>query len=179
MSTSTSPARLAANRRNALKPTGPKSPEGKTASRLNAFKHGLAGEGALLAPGEDAKLVERRAGSFARELDAVGELGGLLAHRAALLSVRMQRASEREWAVVAANKAQARAHFDEERLDQVEGWIKNLDDPETVQSSLAALEAMPEGVESLILIWEETLEAIRSGDALARPGSRRVEGPQG
>lgn len=178
MSTSTSPARLAANRRNALKPTGPQSPEGKTASRLNAFKHGLAGEGALLAPGEDAKLVERRASTFARELDAVGELGGLLAHRAALLSVRMQRASEREWAVVAANKAQARAHFDEERLDQVEGWIKNLDDPETVQSSLAALEAMPEGVESLILIWEETLEAIRSGDALARPGSRRVEGPQ-
>jgi len=85
MSTTTSPARLATNQRNALMTSGPKAPEGKAASRLNAFKHGLAGEGISLAPGEDAELVEHRARVFARELGAVGELGELLAHRAALL----------------------------------------------------------------------------------------------
>ncbi len=61
---SCSPARLTANQRNTLKSTGPKSPEGKTASRLNAFKHGLAGEGTLFAPAEDAKLIEHRAKVF-------------------------------------------------------------------------------------------------------------------
>ena len=43
MSTSTppSPARLAANRRNAAKSTGPTTPQGKASSRRNALKHGL------------------------------------------------------------------------------------------------------------------------------------------
>ena len=167
MSSTTSPARLAANRSNALKSTGPKTPEGKNASRLNAFKHGLAGEGDLLAPGEDAALVEHRIGVFTRELGAVGELGELLAHRAALLSVRMERSSERNMLAVAANKARARDQFDAERFDEIEGWIKNLDDPKTLRAALEALEAIPEGLDYLILTWEEMLEAIRSGDVLA------------
>jgi hypothetical protein len=36
------PARLAANRRNALRSTGPKSPAGKRRAARNALKHGLA-----------------------------------------------------------------------------------------------------------------------------------------
>jgi hypothetical protein len=36
------PARLAANRRNALRSTGPKSPSGKRRAARNALKHGLA-----------------------------------------------------------------------------------------------------------------------------------------
>ena len=163
----TSPARLAANRRNALKSTGPKTPEGKAASRLNAFKHGLAGEGDLLAPSEDAQLVEHRSEVFARELGAVGEVGGLLAHRAALLSVRMDTLGERRMLATAASKAEARAQFDRERFDEIEGWINDLDDPKTLRPALEALEAIPEGVDYLILTWEEMLAAIRSGDALA------------
>ena len=158
----TSPARLAANQRNALKSTGPKSPEGKAASRLNAFKHGLAGEGILLAPGEDAALVEHRAGVFTRELGAVGELGELLAHRAALLSVRMDKLGERQMLAVEASKAEARARFDRERFDGIEGWIKDLDNPAARRSALEALEAIPEGLEYLILTWEEMIGAIRS-----------------
>jgi hypothetical protein len=41
-----------ANRRNALKSTGPKTPEGKAAVRLNALRHGLLSKEPLL-PGED------------------------------------------------------------------------------------------------------------------------------
>jgi hypothetical protein len=37
-----SPARIAANRRNAQKSTGPRSVAGKVRSRRNAFRHGLA-----------------------------------------------------------------------------------------------------------------------------------------
>src|SRR5258708_19915972 len=36
-----SPARLDANRANSLKSTGPRTPEGKEASRLNGLVHGL------------------------------------------------------------------------------------------------------------------------------------------
>jgi hypothetical protein len=37
----TSEKQIQANRRNARKSTGPKTPEGKDAVRLNANKHGL------------------------------------------------------------------------------------------------------------------------------------------
>ena len=40
----TSDKQAQANRRNALKSTGPKTPEGKDAVRLNALKHGLRSE---------------------------------------------------------------------------------------------------------------------------------------
>jgi hypothetical protein len=50
---------LAANRKNALASTGPKSHEGKAASCQNALKHGLAGDGEVIAE-RDADPVARR-----------------------------------------------------------------------------------------------------------------------
>jgi hypothetical protein len=48
----TSDRKAEANRQNALKSTGPKTLEGKTAVRLNAVKHGLLSDQVLL-PDED------------------------------------------------------------------------------------------------------------------------------
>ena len=48
----TSARQIEANRRNALRSTGPRTPEGKHASRLNAFKHGLRAE-AMVIPGQE------------------------------------------------------------------------------------------------------------------------------
>lgn len=50
--TMTSDNKAEANRRNALKSTGPSTPEGKAAVHLNALRHGLRSEQILL-PGED------------------------------------------------------------------------------------------------------------------------------
>ncbi len=48
----TSEKQIRANRRNALKSTGPKTPEGKATVRLNARTHGLRSQ-EILFPGED------------------------------------------------------------------------------------------------------------------------------
>ena len=58
-----SEARIAANRANALKSTGPKSAEGKERSRCNAVKHGMTGEGVALSS-EDSEAIERRLAGF-------------------------------------------------------------------------------------------------------------------
>src|ERR1700683_3059754 len=49
---STSPAQFAANAANAQHSTGPRTPEGKTRSSLNASKHGLTAREVVIAPGE-------------------------------------------------------------------------------------------------------------------------------
>ena len=46
------PAQITANRANAQKSTGPRSPEGKSASRFNALKHGIDAA-SIVIPGED------------------------------------------------------------------------------------------------------------------------------
>jgi hypothetical protein len=50
--------KAAANRQNALKSTGPKTPDGKAAVRLNALRHGLLSQEILL-PGEDEEALTR------------------------------------------------------------------------------------------------------------------------
>ncbi len=49
---------IEANRRNAQKSTGPRTPEGKAGSRLNALRHGLRARTVLL-PGESQEEFDR------------------------------------------------------------------------------------------------------------------------
>jgi hypothetical protein len=65
-----------ANRRNALKSTGPKTPEGKSAVRLNATTHGLRSQEVLL-PGEDPEALKELDENLRAELKPVGELENL------------------------------------------------------------------------------------------------------
>jgi hypothetical protein len=65
--------RLAANRANAQKSTGPKTTAGKIKSSLNAVKTGLTGRTILLS-GEEAARYRAHVESFHRELQPVGEL---------------------------------------------------------------------------------------------------------
>jgi hypothetical protein len=56
-------AQINANRLNAQKSTGPRSPEGKSASRLNALKSGIDARSQIL-PGEDPEELEALTASF-------------------------------------------------------------------------------------------------------------------
>src|SRR4030095_10193890 len=67
-----------ANRRNALKSTGPKTPEGKAAVRLNANKHGLRSQEVLLPREEEEEALKELDENLRAELQPVGELENLL-----------------------------------------------------------------------------------------------------
>ncbi len=76
----TSEKQIKANRRNSLKSTGPKTPDGKSASRYNATKHGLLSREVLL-PGEDEAAFRELGELLREELQPVGELENLLVDR--------------------------------------------------------------------------------------------------
>ena len=60
-------AQIAANRANAQHSTGPRTPEGKAASSMNALKHG-ADAASVVIPGEDAAEYDRMAAEYRRAL---------------------------------------------------------------------------------------------------------------
>ena len=86
----TSEKKAEANRRNALKSTGPKTPEGKDAVRLNALKHGLLSQEILL-PGEDEEALRELGEHLRDELQPVGELENLLVDRIIASYWRLRR----------------------------------------------------------------------------------------
>jgi hypothetical protein len=78
-----------ANRENALKSTGPKTPDGKATVRLNALRHGLVSEEIL--PAEDEEALRELTEGLRAELQPVGELEGLLVDRITSLLWRLRR----------------------------------------------------------------------------------------
>jgi hypothetical protein len=86
----TSARKVEANRQNALKSTGPKTPEGKNASRLNSLRHGLLSEEILL-PGENEEVFRQFGERLRAELQPVGELENLLVDRIVEASWRLRR----------------------------------------------------------------------------------------
>jgi hypothetical protein len=86
----TSEKKAEANRRNARKSTGPKTPEGKAAVRLNALKHGLLSQAVLL-PGEDEEALRELGQNLRAELQPVGELESLLVDRIIASYWRLRR----------------------------------------------------------------------------------------
>jgi hypothetical protein len=60
------PAQITANRANAQKSTGPRSVEGKSASRFNALKHGIDAA-SIVIPGEDPADYDALAAAYHRD----------------------------------------------------------------------------------------------------------------
>ncbi len=147
-----SPERLAANRKNALRSTGPRTPEGKEISRRNGLKHGLTGEGIAL-PVEDAAEVERRLESFERDLKPKDDVARFLARRAAILSVRLDRCVRHEAAVLTRDILLADEVEEARRRMDVDDLVALLaDDP---ASAVRQLRRSPEGIDRMMEIWAD------------------------
>ncbi len=96
----TSMAQIEANRRNALESTGPKTAEGKAASRANALKHGLAAKQVIVL-GEKAEDFEAFHAELWASLDPADGLEEQLVERIVLCAWRLRRACRAEAGVVA------------------------------------------------------------------------------
>ena len=158
-----SPAQLVSNRRNAKKSMGPTTPEGKARVRGNAVKHGLSGAGLAL-PVEDAAEIERRFRALGDDLKPVGERERLLAHRAAFLSVRLDRCAAYETAALSEAIRTAEADHDRDIRRDIDDAVKRL--PDDPISSVARLERTPEGVDWMLRSWGELAEDVTFGSYL-------------
>jgi len=145
-----SEARLAANRANAQKSTGPKTAEGKERSRANSLQHGMTGAGVVL-HAEDAAEVGRRFASFRAELAPRGEVQTALVHRAAPLSVRLDRCVVHESEAISARVRHAVEDFDEAREAEVDRLMAELVEDPT--ASVRKLRRTPEGVDRMVAAW--------------------------
>ena len=97
---STSNRRLAANRANAQKSTGPKTTAGKAKSSLNAVKTGLTGRTVLL-PSDDVAAYKKHLRHFAEHFQPVGALETLLVQAMADTQWRLDRLPRLESGILA------------------------------------------------------------------------------
>ncbi len=123
----TSPSQLAANRANGLDEpaflreaktqrklsTGPKTPEGKAKSCMNAVKAGLTGRTVLL-PSDDAQAYEQHIRDWFDELRPVGPRECALAQSLADNSWRVLRLPALEMAIFALGRQQFSDQFEKE-----------------------------------------------------------------
>ena len=91
--------RLAANRANAKKSTGPRTPEGKARSSMNAMVHGLSARRVVL-PNEDRGAFEAFARAMRKDLRPDGPVQAMLVEEVIGAAWRLRRAGEAEMRVV-------------------------------------------------------------------------------
>src|ERR687889_1152453 len=155
----TSKKQVQANRQNALKSTGPKTPEGKDAVRLNANKHGLRSQEVLL-PGEDPEALKELDENLRAELQPVGELENLLVDGIVAAHWRLRRLRRVEAGIFAwelygelAERARQEARTHEKTgLDQV---MENTGLPTVILNQRKHKEALSEAKE---------MEAVQAGE---------------
>jgi hypothetical protein len=141
----TSDKQSEANRRNALKSTGPRTPEGKDAVRLNALKHGLLSQ-ELLLPGEDPATLKELSERLVAELRPEGELEILLVEEIIAAYWRLRRLRKVEASIFARQlyeelleRAQTEAQSYERNTleDMVENQYTTITDEQKHQEALS------------------------------------------
>jgi hypothetical protein len=81
---------IEANKRNAQKSTGPRTPAGKARVAVNPLKHGLTARAVVLQDEDPEKFESFRTDLFA-DLEPVGALEGVLAERIVIVLWRLRR----------------------------------------------------------------------------------------
>jgi len=92
-------AQKRANQQNAKLSTGPRTPEGKQRSSLNAIKHGLCAQDPLV-PGEDPDAYKQHIREIKLDLKPTGATESDLVEQIADISWRLKRLSRIESAVI-------------------------------------------------------------------------------
>lgn len=96
------PAQVSANRANARRSTGPRTPAGKARAAMNAVTHGAYARVVVLAR-EDREAFDALRDGFAEAFQPVGRYERALVERLSLVWWKIQRAVEAEALVLTAN----------------------------------------------------------------------------
>lgn len=91
--------RMIANRRNALASTGPRTPEGKALSSMNAVRHGVTAHTDVL-PGESAEELAELKNAVCAQLKPASALESALVAQVVSLLWRLSRVSRAETGVL-------------------------------------------------------------------------------
>jgi len=157
--TMVSDKQLEANRRNAQRSTGPRTPEGKEAVRFNSLKHGLRAEACDVLPNEDPERFAAGLDAWQRSFPPTNEAGAQLVHRAAVVSWRLDRAERYENAVST------------QRVNNAVNACDCADDDSTAlheAATLASFDPSPEGERLRRYQSSLTREMFRIIDLLAK-----------
>jgi hypothetical protein len=172
-----SAAKLEANRRNALKSTGPRTQEGKERSKMNAVTHGCRAE-TLIVHDEDPQELEARRQAWIASLAPRSDAEQRAVEDAVIYSWRQDRARRAEVALADARLADLDADGDTsveqqvtelgrrlflDRLGPIEFYPNGIDDPEMsdreASTSLAGAGKLnPDDPAILVLRLKSTLE---------------------
>jgi hypothetical protein len=171
-----SPEKLAANRANATKSTGPRTAEGKAAASRNAFKHGLTGESLALPP-ELAAEVETRQKEYEAALAPRGRVERDLARGAARAAWRAERADRRELAAVAVRRARALLDHEGRKRAELAARIEALG--QQPAEAVRLLAGSVAGCDWMIATWaqlEAALDRVGYWNAFERDQALRLLG---
>jgi hypothetical protein len=115
--------RLEANRANAQLSTGPRTPEGKTISSLNAVKTGLTGRTVVL-PSDDATAYQQHVAAYEAEYKPVGLRERELVQSLADTRWRLNRIPKLEAAIYAQGKAEFESEYDDATVIELQTYLK-------------------------------------------------------
>jgi hypothetical protein len=128
---STSEAQIAANRRNALRSTGPSAAEGKLRSAKNAIKHGVYSQTSVLF-NEDREDYDRNTQAFLDKFEPQDDVERRL----------VERMADCEWRLIRARYIEA-ATLDlqlDETEELVEERFESIDEPSRLAYALQLLD---------------------------------------
>ncbi|MDX2035359.1 MAG: hypothetical protein SFX72_01810 [Isosphaeraceae bacterium] len=160
--------RVLANRLNAKRSTGPRTPEGKANSRKNALIHGLTGKGVVL-PAEVAAKAEERKKSWVATYRPVNSTETDAIVAAAIAMTQLEHAFHAEQAARTRALIRAETGWDADR-DAAAGRLGaklHLDPP----AILPQLRQSAHGAAWLVERWRELLLPLELGedwDAISR-----------
>ncbi|QDV37822.1 hypothetical protein [Tautonia plasticadhaerens] len=150
---------VAANRRNALRSTGPRTAAGKLRSRRNGLVHGLAAE--VVVPEEDRAAFEAQLARWDHEMGPANVVERHLARRAAVCSVkleRIERAREQTH-----REAALKALGDWEKRGQARARRKAQDLARDPSNTVLDLEGTAFGCDWLIRRWQSLDAPLQLG----------------
>jgi len=122
----TTEKQIVANRRNALKSTGPKTDEGKAKTSQNALTHGLTARGQSLLPCESPDAYHQFIDEIIQSLSPSPPLETVLARRIADTLWRLQRLPDAEAQLFLAIAKRARDKVQDENDEDQEVYKKQL-----------------------------------------------------